>query len=167
MFEKVKQMGYTDTDNGGENIEDWYYENRFPDGTKGEILCWWRAKKEADNSAFTYRIHISFQCLVMKEETVVINGAKEKINSGEVNMFFTPLLENNAKDVVKNMSFLSDRMKDWWYQSVYKKHEAAAKLELFEDINELYGTAKNFLGMESYSKIRSEFHDEWNVPKEK
>jgi hypothetical protein len=166
MFEKVKQMGYGDIDNGDENIEDYYSENRFPDGTKGEIHCWWRAKKKADNSAFTYRIHIFFFCLLIKDETVVINGKKVKINTGEVNMFFTPMLENSAIKDVKKMNFLSDRMKDWWYQSIYKKHEEAAKLELFDDINELYGTAKKFLGMETYTKIRDDFHEEWNVPKE-
>jgi hypothetical protein len=161
MFEKLKQMGYVDTQAGDENIEDWYYENRTPDGTKGEILCWWRAHRTPDNNMFKYRVHILFQCLGMKEETVVINGRKEKINKGDVNMFFIPFIESKGKDV----SLGSERVTKWWFNSIYKHHEEAAKIELFAEIQEIYSTAKVFLGMESAVRINSDFHEDWNVPK--
>jgi hypothetical protein len=170
MFEVLQKRGYNDdSPENGEHIEQYYFENRAPDGVKTEAWYWWRTKrsgKAMNNANFEFVMNIDVQILGLKEEVIVVDGQKFKMSSGEISFFIKPYLnvkaeEKKYKDLVPTDFF------NWWMKRAFYNQVEDARNELYDDFNIIYGTIKQYLKLNNYAPVPGEFHPQLGIPQYK
>lgn len=165
MYETLKSMGFSDQDGSKDKIEHYYSEKRSPDGVKGEVWFWWRTIRPGDvikSEQFDYILNVDVQILGLKDTTITMDGNKFKMNYGEISIFIKPYLnmkfkEDSYKGVMKPLM-------SWWENRLYASQIQQRKTEIYKDVNLFYAIIKQFLQLENFTKISSEFYPNKGVP---
>ena len=140
--------------NGGNDFESYYHEVHLPGGAIDHNI-WWRAmrdpKLEQKRSIkfLKFYLKLEFKTVMMSKKEVIISGAKQKVDSGEIRITARFYLHANwgEKDSEwqKNpiLSFFANR----FWNRINKGVFGAAKGEIIQASQDLYQLIQIYTGM--------------------
>jgi len=121
-----------------------YSEKIKPNGKEVEIF--WEAKRKISDY-FRFILKAEWRILGMTDTEVQKNGAKMKMNKGQVEIKFTATIEKDYEHRWENSGFLK------FLRGVYDRYIIRGRIEeyeqrIFEEIDEYIAQAKSFLALE-------------------
>lgn len=130
-------------DNGYDLVEKNYTEKITAKGKEIEIE-WFALRKISDYFRFT--IKTNWRVLGMTDAEVEENGKKIKINSGDIEVKFTIVLEKDYEAKWEGSAFLK------FLRGVYDKYIIRARIDQYEgklvgEVNELISQMKSFFAL--------------------
>jgi len=122
-----------------------YSEKSKPTGKEIEIV--WMTKRKISDY-FRFRINVTWLILGMSDVEVQKDGAKVKLNKGNLEIKFTTYLEKDYEQRWENNSIVK------FMRGIYDKYIIKSRIETYEDkvkeeTDEFIAQAKAFLALEA------------------
>ncbi len=137
LYDWFVDKGYSITEKG-------YTEKIKPNGKEIEIK--WEAKKKISDY-FRFIIKANWRVLGLTEVEVQKEGAKIKMNKGDVEIKFTAILEKDYEHRWENSPLLK------FLRGIYERYIIKSRIEDYEDklvgeVDEVIAQVKSFLALE-------------------
>ena len=136
----------------GSSFPETFYLNRESQKMGGEVIVWWRLKKEVDEY-YRYVLNINFTVLMLKTEEVMHQGQKFKSNWGEVTVELDSRVELDWKHETgegwRDHPLLK-HVHNAFSKRIFKKDIEFAKLDLYRYSYRLQEAIKIYLQKPTY-----------------
>ncbi len=147
---------------GGERYWEKFYLEKL-DQAGREIWWWWRATKVPHGSSYCrFKFNLDSHCLFVRDQEIMNEGKKYKVNWGEIELTFTAVIELDYKGEWQKSGILR-HFDNLFRKRIYHKDVEMHKKELAEEIYELQGLVKNYLELKGFLKPFEEFQPKKGV----
>ncbi|MBS3097643.1 hypothetical protein J4209_02500 [Candidatus Woesearchaeota archaeon] len=167
MHEYLVEENFLDEDqnqtyNGHRFIETLYLENFCQKGLHAggkEMWIYWRAIKRPEGKLsgyYRYLLDIDFHGVYIRDQEVIHQGKKMKVQFGELEIFFRPKIEADYRNEWEKHWLLKHFMKLYDTRVLSQEFEKREK-ELWRDVYKLQGKIKRFLNMRTFIPVPEPF----------
>ena len=137
-------------------IEDLYLENHYQKGLHAggkELWIYWRLFKKPErrySGYFRFKLNIDFHGVYIQDREIVHEGKKIKVQFGELELFFTPVVQTDYTGDWKEHWFLKN------IQDIYEKRIISQDIEklekqLWREAYRLTNIIKKYLDMRVFT----------------
>ena len=154
LREWVVDHGWKDEEDETDHMESYYGEITRGAGVK-EIFFWWRLFKPAEGSAKAKKGHkinfymdIDVHAIGLTDTEVIKDGAKIKVQKGEINMEISSLVDKAYE--AEFTSGILKELKHFFSTKVYKRQLDQRKKELYQEVYALNNYIKQWFKLRRY-----------------
>ena len=149
LHEYLKEHEWMDVEDKLDHWETYYGERIDQSGAK-EIWIQWRLFKEPRDAPFlNYYLDIDFHCLGLTSTEVVREGAKWKVNKGEVELVIKSFLEKKYESEFEGNFFLKE-IKTIFSNRIYHTEIEQRKKQLYQETYALQNFIKQWFKLKRY-----------------
>ena len=162
MHEYLQEEQFLDLDGDHAYIETLYLEKFCQKGLHSggkEMWVYWRTYKKPEtkySGYFRYNLEIDFHMVYMRDQEVMHQGKKMKIQWGEIEIFFRPKIEVDYTGKWREHWLLKNFHK-LYYQRVLNHEFDKREKELWREAYKLQGKVKNFLNLRTFIPVPEPF----------
>ena len=159
---------YGQTNPGGAtthgDIESLYLEKFCQKGLHSggkEMWVYWRLIKLPESEKYSgyyrYILNMDFHVVYLRDEEVMHQGKKMKINWGEIEFFFFGKIEADYRGTWRN-HWLLKHIFDWYNEKLISQEFEKREKELWRDVYRATGQLKKFLNLKTFVPVPEPFH---------
>ncbi len=168
IHEYLTEEGYLDKDQSQNNqeghryTETLYMEKFVQKGINlggKEMWVWWRTVKAPEtkySGYYRYLLDFDFHVVYMKDEEIVHQGKKMKIQNGEIEFFIRPKIELDYKGEWAN-HWLLKHFHRLYYERLIKYEFEKREKELWREAYRFQAKIKQFLNLRTFIPVSDAF----------
>jgi len=168
MHEYLTEEGFLDTDQAQNNQDGHRYaETLYMDKNvqKGlhqggkELWLWWRTIKQPEtkySGYFRYHLDFDLHIVYLKDQEVVHQGRKMKIQSGEIEIFIRPKIVADYREEWKD-HWLMKHFHKLYFSRIVKYEFEKREKQLWRESYRFHAKIKQFLSMRTFIPVSDAF----------